>query len=573
MRRQSPPPPLPLPGLLAIAICALVLAASTAPSRSSVAAAAPARPPREHAEFATAASRAPTVNLRHPVRPWTDQQQRHRGDVAAWSSTAGVHEGAEASNDNDRDETPSYEFWQLTDAHLDMHYVPGTATNATCHGRPLTTALSEYTPNKSPIAGLYGAPLTQCDAPTTLFDRTLAFVRRETTNWGRGGVEFVVWTGDGVRHPTDRSMSMSYAEVVGVHRYLASQVRGMVPVEVPVVPTIGNNDVFPHNVLAPHSKLLHALSHIWAPFIPADQLESFKTYGAFVVPVRAPEQDAVGLSVVSINTMWFYLGNPYAAECASGSTVVGDVHLAWLEQVLWEAKEGRRQVYVIGHVPPAREHWHRRCLARYASMVGRYSDVVVAQIFGHVNLDYFVLVGAETAPVNAETAPVNAALIPTRHTDDEHPIKHAATVRRHFTQQLLSATTALHRDQTGPFPTATPNLTVALVSPSIIPNYLPSVRRYAATMRSGSHLLADYTQYLWNISDVSTWTTEQEFSVEYSARDAYGLAQLDASEYVRLAWTLMGRSNVGGGMEDKDLEAVRDRFWRYFAVSTGVSEF
>ncbi|KAJ3354629.1 Endopolyphosphatase [Allomyces javanicus] len=564
MRRQAPPPSL-LPRLLAITICALVLAASTAPSGSAVAAAAPARPPREHEEFAPADTHhSAQSSSRHRVRPWTDQQQQH-DDVAAWLSAASALTKGAAANDADADE-PTYEFWQLTDAHLDMHYVPGTATNATCHGRPLATALEAYTPTKSPIAGLYGAPLTQCDAPTTLLDRTLAFVKRTTTKWGRGGVEFVVWTGDGVRHPTDRSMPLSYAEVVGVHRYLASQVRGMVPVEVPVIPTIGNNDVFPHNALAPSSKLLHALSHIWAPFIPLDQVESFKAYGAFAVSVRAPEPDALGLSVVSINTMWFYPGNPYAAECTGGNTVVGDVHLAWLEKVLREAKEERRQVYVIGHVPPAREHWYRRCLARYALVVGRYSDVVVAQLFGHVNLDHFVLVGAEAAPANA-------ALIPMRHTDDEHPVKHAATVRRHFTQHLLSATTALHRDQTGPIPTATPNLTVALVSPSIIPNYLPSVRRYVATLRSGSHVLSDYTQYLWNISDASTWTTEQDFVVEYTARDAYGLTQLDASEYVRLAWALMGRTAVGGGEEDKDLEAVRDRFWRYFAVSTGVSEF
>ncbi|KNE59615.1 hypothetical protein AMAG_03872 [Allomyces macrogynus ATCC 38327] len=568
MRRESPPPL--LPRLLAITIVSLVLAASTASSRSSVAAAAPARPPREHVEFAPADTprhAALQSSSRHRVRPWTDQQQQH-DDVAPWPSAAGALEGAAANVNNVQ---PAYEFWQLTDAHLDMHYVPGTATNATCHGHPLPSALSSYTPNKSPIAGLYGAPLTQCDAPTALLDRTLAFVRRATTKWGRGGVEFVVWTGDGVRHPTDRSMPLSYAEVVGVHRYLASQVRGTVPVEVPVIPTIGNNDVFPHNSLAPHSKLLHALSHVWVPFIPADQVESFKAYGAFVVPVRDPELGTFGLSVVSINTMWFYPGNPYAAECTGGNTVVGDVHLAWLEQVLRTAKEERRQVYVIGHVPPAREHWYRRCLARYASVGwGGFSDVVVcANSSGpHVNLDHFVLVGAETAPANAALT-----LIPTRHTGDEHPVKHAATVRRHFTQHLLSATTALHRDQTGPIPTATPNLTVALVSPSIIPNYLPSVRRYAATLRSGSHVLSDYTQYLWNISDASTWTTATDFVVEYSARDAYGLARLDAAEYVRLAWALMGRTAVGVGEEDRDLEAVRDRFWRYFAVSTGVSEF
>ncbi|KAJ3372972.1 Endopolyphosphatase [Allomyces arbusculus] len=537
IRRQSPPR---LPRLLAIFACALVLAASTEPSRSVTAAPAPLR---EHFGFATVDTRRAAPQY---VRPWTDQQQQQsHNDVATWPGAAGALEGADANDDADE---PTYEFWQLTDPHSDMHYVPGTATNATCHGRPLATALSDHTPNKSVIAGLYGAPLTQCDAPTTLVDRTLAFVKRTTTKWGRGGVEFVVWTGDGVRHPTDLNMPLSYAEVVGVHRYLASQVRGMVPVEVPVIPTIGNNDVFPHNALAPSSKLLHALSHIWAPFIPANQMESFKAYGGFVVPVRDPEPDTFGLSVISINTMWFYPGNPYAAECAGDNPVVGDVHLAWLEQVLREASEERRQVYVIGHVPPAREHWYRHCLAR------------------HVNLDHFVLVGAESAPVHA-------ALIPTRHTNDEHPVKHAATVRRHFTRHLLSATTALHRYQTGSFPTATPNVTVALVSPSIIPNYLPSVRRYAATLRSGSHVLSDYTQYLWNISDASTWTTEQDFVVEYSARDAYGLAQLNASEYVRLAWALMGWRSVGGGEEDRDLEAVRERFWRYFAVSTGVSEF
>ncbi|KNE66658.1 hypothetical protein AMAG_19608 [Allomyces macrogynus ATCC 38327] len=59
-------------------------------------------------------------------------------------------EGAAA---NVEDDAPSYKFWRLTDAHLDMHYVPGTATDATCHGCPLATALEAYTPGtKSPIA-------------------------------------------------------------------------------------------------------------------------------------------------------------------------------------------------------------------------------------------------------------------------------------------------------------------------------------------------------------------------------------------------------------------------------------
>ena len=68
---------------------------------------------------------------------------------------------------------------------------------------------------------------------------------------------------------------------------------------VPVVPTFGNNDVSPHNQLAPGpNRWTKAYSHIWDMFIPVKQRRDFRRGGWFYVEVIPGR-----LAVFSLNTM------------------------------------------------------------------------------------------------------------------------------------------------------------------------------------------------------------------------------------------------------------------------------
>jgi endopolyphosphatase len=69
---------------------------------------------------------------------------------------------------------------------------------------------------------------------------------------------------------------------------------------VPVVPTIGNNDVLPHNEMrAGPNRWTRAYLDIWRKFIPRSQRPTFEQGGWFFVEV-IPDR----LAVFSLNTMY-----------------------------------------------------------------------------------------------------------------------------------------------------------------------------------------------------------------------------------------------------------------------------
>jgi endopolyphosphatase len=82
------------------------------------------------------------------------------------------------------------------------------------------------------------------------------------------------------------------------------------PTIIPVVPTIGNNDVFPHNIMKPGpGKFTKKFLRIWKHFIPSDQYHIFHKGGYFwqqVVPGRNGRTGSTsegGLAVFSLNTL------------------------------------------------------------------------------------------------------------------------------------------------------------------------------------------------------------------------------------------------------------------------------
>jgi endopolyphosphatase len=117
-------------------------------------------------------------------------------------------------------------------------------------------------------------------------------------------VDFVIWTGDSARHDNDEKLPRTQKEIIKLNEYM---VEGLTNVfgaghdefKVPIVPTFGNNDIMPHNILlAGPNKWTVKYLDIWRGFIPEAQRHQFQQGGWFSVEV-IPHK----LAVVSLNTL------------------------------------------------------------------------------------------------------------------------------------------------------------------------------------------------------------------------------------------------------------------------------
>ncbi|KAI8961846.1 Endopolyphosphatase [Daldinia sp. FL1419] len=159
---------------------------------------------------------------------------------------------------------------------------------------------------------------------------------------------------------------------------------------VPVVPTFGNNDIYPHNILLPGpNSILKTYTDVWQSFIPEEQRHSFEYGGWFYVEVIPGK-----LAVFSLNTLYFFDRNAGVDDCAHPSEP-GYKHFEWLRIQLQFMRERGMKAILMGHVPPARtsgkQLWDETCWQKYTLWLQQYRDVVTASLYGHMNIDHFLL--------------------------------------------------------------------------------------------------------------------------------------------------------------------------------------
>lgn len=159
---------------------------------------------------------------------------------------------------------------------------------------------------------------------------------------------------------------------------------------IPIVPTFGNNDIMPHNIFAPGpNQWTKKYSHIWRKFIPEEQRHGFERGGWFSVEV-IPNR----LSVFSLNTLYFFDSNTAVDGCAAKSEP-GYEQLEWLRVQLQFLRQRGMKAILMGHVPPARteskQAWDETCWQKYSLWMRQYRDVVVGSVYGHMNIDHFML--------------------------------------------------------------------------------------------------------------------------------------------------------------------------------------
>ncbi|KAK6443460.1 Endopolyphosphatase [Oleoguttula sp. CCFEE 5521] len=270
---------------------------------------------------------------------------------------------------------------------VDLPVYSSTAEDAACH-------------RGTGPAGLYGAETSECDSPFALVNQTFSWIEKEFRN----DIDFIVWTGDSARHDNDEQHPRSVAQVAGLNEFLVQKMyesfgkrNGDGEDEdpnndyvIPIIPTLGNNDVLPHNIMQRGpNQWTRAYTRMWRQFIPEAQTHSFEQGGWFYVEAIPGK-----LAVFSLNTLYFFTSNAAVDGCAARSEP-GYRQMEWLRIQLQFMRDRGMKAILIGHVPPARTDaktpWDETCWQKYTLWMQQYRDVVIAGLWGHMNYDHFFL--------------------------------------------------------------------------------------------------------------------------------------------------------------------------------------
>jgi endopolyphosphatase len=91
---------------------------------------------------------------------------------------------------------------------------------------------------------------------------------------------------------------------------------------------------------------------------------------------------------------YFFTSNSGVDGCANKHEP-GYEHMEWLRIQLQIMRERGIKAILMGHVPPARvdskESWDETCWQKYTLWVQQYRDVIVGSLYGHMNIDHFML--------------------------------------------------------------------------------------------------------------------------------------------------------------------------------------
>ncbi|KAL8970464.1 MAG: hypothetical protein Q9183_001512 [Haloplaca sp. 2 TL-2023] len=248
-------------------------------------------------------------------------------------------------------------------------------------------------------AGIFGAEKTDCDSPISLVNATFQWINDNL----KDSIDFVVWTGDSARHDNDELIPRSEKQVIYLNELLVNKFVEVFGKEdnindtdptndftIPIIPNFGNNDILPHNIFSKGpNRWTKTFTDVWRRFIPEEQRHGFERGGWFFVEV-IPNQ----LAVFSLNTLYFFNNNAAVNGCAQKSEP-GFEHFEWLRIQLRFIRERGMKAILSGHVPPARteskQSWDETCWQKYTYYLQQYRDVIIGGLYGHMNIDHFML--------------------------------------------------------------------------------------------------------------------------------------------------------------------------------------
>ncbi|KAI9302503.1 Metallo-dependent phosphatase-like protein [Cunninghamella echinulata] len=433
-------------------------------------------------------------------------------------------ENVKLGDSNPLSDTDYGYFLHITDVHLDSNYIAGATLKSACHNLSSSYDVSEQ------LSKTFGT--SGCDSPVILAQKTMDWIKKE---W-KDKLDFVVWTGDN-------------------------------QCSIPVIPSLGNNDVVPHNQMIDGdldkntNQLLKYYFDLWQDWIPQDQHDQFQLQGSFIHTI-APH-----LKVLSLNTMYFIKKNDRSDGCKRYGSA--KKQMDWFEQQLSLAKKNGDKVLVIGHVPPT-EEYKQSCFSGYIHIASMYSDIIVGHLYGHLNKDHFLL-------YDASQLQQRQGQNLTQEQDDDDKIKVNRQYAYHYRNKIRDT---LQQQQAFKFKVKIPKFARQLhkmyakldpqllsnnhndpshftenspviaiqVNPSVLPKYYPTLRIYRYNKKNTTNnvdfgKIMDYQQYFANItqwdqeytSSSSSSLPSYEYQLSYSTLKDYGMKELTAESFFNFA--------------------------------------
>ncbi|OUM52929.1 hypothetical protein BVG19_g2163 [[Candida] boidinii] len=284
-------------------------------------------------------------------------------------------------------------FLHITDLHPDPIFEKGSSMSLACHRKIKKKKKDDDDDDDDDdIAHQYGDALSGCDSPLDLFDNTLNWIKENL----KDKIDFVIWTGDNIRHDNDRKNPRLEIDILDMNQKVADNMtdlfmdkgeEDLLPLDrrIKIIPSLGNNDVYPHNLFAPGPTLqTREMYKIWRNFVPSEQMHTFDR-GVYFFTEVIPGK----LAVLSINTLYFFRSNPLSDNC-DGRKQPGYKLFEWLGVTLKELRKRKMKVWLSGHVPPIPKNLHPSCYTKMAVWLHEYRDIIIGSLYGHMNIDHFV---------------------------------------------------------------------------------------------------------------------------------------------------------------------------------------
>jgi sphingomyelin phosphodiesterase acid-like 3 len=233
------------------------------------------------------------------------------------------------------------------------------------------------------------------DTSPALFDSSLKAMRAHAD-----GAIFVTVSGDLISHAFPckfdalfpHSTPQAYSAFVEkTLDYVIGEIDRAFP-NVPVYIALGNNDSDCGDYrLDSNSDFLRISGKDVIKSIPASDrdvaLLSFSSGGYYSASLPAPMQNARLLVLNDI-----FMSSHYTTCSGKSDPTASDTQLAWLRQLLTEARAGKQKIWIMGHIPPGIDLY--ATATKFIDVCGGQtpvmylsSDVVELAIFAHTHMD------------------------------------------------------------------------------------------------------------------------------------------------------------------------------------------
>ncbi|KAJ0400316.1 hypothetical protein P43SY_002064 [Pythium insidiosum] len=219
------------------------------------------------------------------------------------------------------------------------------------------------------------------DAPLALLESALTYAQSVLPN-----PDFVLYTGDHVAHGdfTDEYIARAVETNVRViEKYFPPNTTDMMETTAIIGNADGNPDYHmevtdPDREVNPSIKLI---SKVWDDSLSPSNFAALNRRGY----LRLPFDDK--LVVLTLNTV------PYSPSHVPNTSAMEDPfdQFAWLNATLADLRAQAKFAFIAGHIAPfvdsygGNPQWHVHYIEKYRGIVSHYSDVIKAQVFGHVH--------------------------------------------------------------------------------------------------------------------------------------------------------------------------------------------